>query len=269
MLQQTWSAGVAISGGVGRFVSWDGGCLFIGEKVGLVPPHAHYAIQIVFGSDPGVRLRPDNASPWQVYDGAIIASRQPHTMDAAGLPGNAVLFVEPETREGRALVEHHLDQGITPMPAVAYAARGPVFDAYHDGSEEELVRAARQFVSILTDGVEPQKVTDERILRAMRYINLNLTRPLTLEEVAREACLSPSRCRHLMVEQLGMGLRQYILWRRFLRVWKLLSDGATLSEAAHAAGFADAPHLARTSRRNFGFPPSMMLVGPKRREDES
>jgi AraC-like DNA-binding protein len=253
-----------VHGGVGRFVSWDGGCLFIGEKVGLVPPHSHYAIQVVFGSEPGVKLSPDAESPWRAYDGAIIASRQPHTMDAHGLPVNAVLFVEPETREGRAIVERHLEQGITPMSETAYAARGPVFAAYRDGNNEALVAAARQFLSVLTDGVQPTMVTDERIIRAVRYINLHLTRPLTLEEVAREACLSPSRCRHLLVEQLGMGLRHYILWRRFLRVWQLLSEGASLSEAAHAAGFADAPHLARTSRRNFGFPPSMMIVGPRK-----
>lgn len=253
-----------VHGGVGRFVSWDGGCLFIGEKVGLVPPHSHYAIQVVFGSEPGVKLSPDAESPWQAYGGAIIASRQPHTMDGYGLPVNAVMFVEPETREGRALVEQHLTHGIVSMPAAVYAERVPVFTAYAGGSNEELVVAARQFLSVLTDGVQPQMVTDERILRAVRYINLHLTRPLTLEEVAREACLSPSRCRHLLVEQLGMGLRHYVLWRRFLRVWQLLSEGASLSEAAHAAGFADAPHLARTSRRNFGFPPSMMIVGPKR-----
>ena len=253
-----------VHGGVGRFVSWDGGCLFIGEKVGLVPPHSHYAIQVVFGSEPGVKLRPDTESPWQAYSGAIIASRQPHTMDASGLPVNAVMFVEPETREGRALIEHHLDLGITPMPEAFYAQRGEVFEQYWKGDDDALVAAIRRFLSVLTDGVQPTMVTDERILRATRYINLHLTRPLTLEEVAREACLSPSRCRHLLVEQLGMGLRHYILWRRFLRVWKLLAEGATLSEAAHAAGFADAPHLARTSRRNFGFPPSLMIVGPRK-----
>jgi len=36
--------------------------------------------------------------------------------------------------------------------------------------------------------------------------------------------------------------------------------GASLSEAAHAAGFADAAHLARTSRRMFGIPPSSMDI---------
>jgi AraC family transcriptional regulator len=37
-------------------------------------------------------------------------------------------------------------------------------------------------------------------------------------------------------------------------------QGASLAEAAHASGFADSAHLARTSRRMFGIPPSLMDV---------
>ena len=65
-----------------------------------------------------------------------------------------------------------------------------------------------------------------------------------------------------------MALRPYVLWRRFLRVWELLMEGESLSTAAHSAGFADAAHLTRTSRRMFGFPPSaLQIAGPLRRDD--
>ncbi len=251
---------MTVSGGVGQFVSWEGGCLLIGEKVGLVPPHSHYAIQVVCGSEFGVRLRPAETEPWIPYRGAIIASRQPHSMDASGMPVNAVNFVEPETREGRALTERQGDQGIVPFPDDAHAAIPALMAAWGRRNTDALVAAARGVVASLTDGVQPTLLTDERLLRATRYIERHLTRSLTLEEVAGEACLSPSRFRHLFVEQTGVGLRPYILWRRFLRVWQLLNDGASLSAAAHGAGFADAPHLTRTSRRMFGFPPSMMAV---------
>jgi AraC-like DNA-binding protein len=64
-----------------------------------------------------------------------------------------------------------------------------------------------------------------------------------------------------------MALRPYILWRRFLRVWELLMAGESLSTAAHRAGFADAAHLTRTSRRTFGFPPSaLQMAAPLRLE---
>ena len=64
-----------------------------------------------------------------------------------------------------------------------------------------------------------------------------------------------------------MALRPYILWRRFLRVWELMTARESLSAAAHAAGFADAAHLTRTCRRMFGFPPSALQLATPLRAD--
>jgi len=256
---------MASVGGSGDFIPWDGGCLFIGRDVGVVPVHAHYAIQIVFGDERGVRLRTSERGEWTEYTGAIVPSRQPHSMDATRVRSNAVLFVEPETREGRALTERYLRDGIAALPDVALADVSAVlFSTWLTHRRGPAVtEAARRVVQALTGGVEPSVVSDERILRAVGYINRHLDAPLTLEEVAAEAYLSPSRFRHLFVEQTGMGLRPYILWRRFLRAWELVTAGESLSTAAHGAGFADAAHLTRTSRRMFGFPPSAMQVaGP-------
>ena len=255
----------------GHFVPWDGGCLLIGRGGSVVPVHAHYAIQIAFGSTPGIRFRTGEGEPWAEYGGAIIASRQPHSMDATHVSPNAVLFVEPETREGRTLAERYLGGGIAHVPNNVLDLVPPLFAVWEDAwqgrqTERDVADAARRIVQALTGGV-PSVMSDERILRAIAYIRANLDRPLTLDEVAAEACLSPGRFRHLFVEQTGMGLRPYLLWRRFLRVWELLMAGETLSSAAHEAGFADAAHLSRTSRSTFGFPPSaMQMAGPLPRE---
>ena len=37
--------------------------------------------------------------------------------------------------------------------------------------------------------------------------------------------------------------------------------GESFSRAAHLAGFADAAHLSRTSKRMFGFAPTFMRIG--------
>ena len=233
----------------------------------MVPIHAHYAIQIAFGSEPGVRFRTDDRDEWTEYGGAMIPSRQPHSMDASHLSYNAVVFVEPETREGRAITELYLEDGIASIPdSVLDVVREPLFSAWRDRRDRSAMIAASQAViRAITGGVEPMMVVDERIVRAIAYINDHLGAPLTLEEVAAEACLSPGRFRHLFVEQTGMALRPYILWRRFLRVWELATTGSSLSAAAHSAGFADAAHLSRTSRRMFGIPPSVLhFDGPLR-----
>ena len=251
-------------GRASHFVSWDGGCLFLTRGAGIAPPHAHYAIQIAFGDEPGIRFRASDREPWTSYDGVVIASRQPHTMDATRAPHNAVLFVEPETREGRALSERFGQVGIAPLPeGVLAPLRARLFAAWQEEANvSSIVSAAQDVVRALTGGIESLVVSDERILRATAYIRSHLDSELTLEQVADVACLSPSRFRHLFVEQTGMALRPYILWRRFLHVWELLSQGMSVSAAAHEAGFADAAHLSRTSRRAFGFPPSAMPMGP-------
>jgi AraC-like DNA-binding protein len=243
---------------VGHFVPWNGGCLLIGRAGGVIPVHAHYAIQIAFGAAPGIRFRTGEHEAWTEYGGAIIPSRQPHAMDATQVHPNAVLLIEPETREGRALTERFLRGGIAPIPDAALAEVGPaLFSAWGEQrSASDVADAARRVVRALAGGVAPSVLSDERILRAVKYIHTHLDVPLTLSAVASEACLSPSRFRHLFVEQTGMALRPYILWRRMLRVWELLTAGGSPSAAAYEAGFADAAHLSRTSRSMFGFPPS-------------
>jgi AraC family transcriptional regulator len=258
-MQQSKPASV---GGVGRFVSWNGGCLLIGRSAGMIPTHAHYAIQIAFGSVEGVRFRASERDEWQAYRGAMIPSRQPHSMDATAMPLNAVMFVEPETSEGRALDERYLSEGIAEMPASALPATRAVFAAFEAGDEAALKDACVGVIRALTGDVAPRVESDERILRAIAYINANLSGKLTLNEVAAQAFLSPSRFRHLFVEQTGLQLRPYILWRRFLKVWELGMTGASMSEAAHAAGFADAAHLTRTCKKMFGFPPSQIRFDP-------
>ena len=178
-------------------------------------------------------------------------------------PYGAVIFVEPETREGRAIAERYLSGGITEVgtPELRQITRA-IFDESLAGRRDESIRMLRLVVSTLAAGIEPAVVTDPRILSAIAYINAHIAQPITLDAVASHACLSPSRFRHVFSEETGMGLRPFILWRRFLLTWDLLMKGATLSAAAHAAGFADAAHLSRTSVRNFGFAPSAMRITP-------
>jgi AraC family transcriptional regulator len=250
--------------GKGDFIPWDGACLLIGRADEVTPMHAHYAIQIAFGSESGIRFRPSEHVEWTDYDIAIIPSRQPHMMDATGVTYDAVLFVEPETREGRALSERYLRGGIAALSA---GAVGPVASALFStwqgrGGRTEIARAAQDVVHALAGGARGTVVSDERILRAITYIKSHLAGSVMLEEVAEEACLSASRFRHLFVEQTGTALRPYVLWRRFLRAWEVVMHGESLSTAAHEAGFADAAHLTRTSHRMFGFPPSALQVSP-------
>jgi AraC-like DNA-binding protein len=212
--------------------------------------------------DGRIRLRTSDEAPWADFDVAIVPSQHSHAMDGARTQYGATLFVEPETHEGRVLTERYLGNGIANLERGAHAA---AVHALHAAALEQrgsaaIVAAARGLVQSLTQYAEPAVTSDERIVRALKYVNERLADPITLEQVASVAFLSPSRFRHLFVEQTGMGLREYVLWRRFVKVWELRMQGVSLSAAAHAAGFADSAHLSRTSRAMFGIPPSLMEV---------
>jgi AraC-like DNA-binding protein len=254
---------------IARYFPWDGGAIFLGTA-GIIPAHAHQAIQICFLFEGRIRLRRNNEEAWVGYDLAIVPSRQRHAMDGSENRYGATIFVEPETREGRVLAERYLQDGIADVarPVVASVVPGLRAAArLQQGSAgAAIVEQARRLVQALTGHEEPAVRSDERILRAIRYVNEHLAAPLTLKQVAGAVYLSPSRFRHLFAEQTGMGLRQYILWRRFAGVWELRMQGVSLSTAAHAAGFADSAHLTRTSRRMFGFPPSSMDMSPAPRD---
>lgn len=245
--------------GTARYFPWDGGAVFVGTA-GVLPSHSHQAIQICFLFDGRIRLRAADDGPWADYDVAIVPSRHPHAMDGGRIHLGATLFVEPETRDGRILTERYLQDGLAALErsavdAVTTALRAAVIEGR---GARTIVERARAVVRALTEHTEPTVTSDERILRAVKYINEHLSAPITLPQVAQVAFLSPSRFRHLFAEQTGMRLREYVLWRRFVSVWEHRMKGATLSEAAHAAGFADSAHLARTSRRMFGIPPSSL-----------
>ncbi len=250
-----------------QYFPWDGGAIFVG-KAGAFPAHAHQAIQICFLFEGRIRLRTTDDDPWSGYDLAIVPSQHSHGMDGSRVHYGATLFVEPETREGRALTERYLSgDGIA---NVDRASADTILFELRAGFLKQrggpaIVELARRLVRSLTQHSEPSVKSDERILRAVRYVNDHLSSSITLKDVAGVACLSPSRFRHLFAEQTGMGLRQYVLWRRFVSVWERRMNGESLSTAAHAAGFADSAHLARTSRRMIGIPPSLLDISEEPR----
>jgi AraC family transcriptional regulator len=237
--------------------------MFIGSGGGTVHPHAHYAIQIVLGAPTGLLVQDGRRGEWTPCAGAIVPSRTVHSINVSECDWSTVIFVEPETAAGRALANRterrvqflSPEELSTSVPSLERAWRA-------DKSAASVQDAARNLILGLS-GIAPYSPSDERVLKAIEYMRSRPDETLTLEEVAQAVHLSPSRFRHLFVQETGMPLRTYQLWRRFLRVWEFLMQGETLARAAHAAGFSDSAHLSRTCKTMFGLTPSaMQMSGP-------
>ena len=195
--------------------------------------------------------------PWDEYRAAFVPSGAPHAFSTfRGVGAWAVVFVGPETRAGRALAARFEASELVRLSGSFSGADERLFQAWRDGDLEAAVAAGKSLVSELVGEAPPVARPDGRVVRALEAIEESVGRSPTLARVAQEVHLSPSRLRHLLVEQTGAGFRAHVRWRRLLYVWTLVRAGASLTEAAHAAGFSDSAHLLRSVRRTFGLTPS-------------
>jgi AraC family transcriptional regulator len=246
--------------GIGRVLLWSGGSLWIGRSAGRVLAHAHHAIQISLALTGRLRLRSADDGEWSSYAGAIVLPHQRHQFDGAG-QSIAQIFVEPETPQGRALLRRYTAAPINGLPGETIEALvAPLRDAFAVGAGNEVLIAASQHLVALLCASEPAALSiDPRISRAIGYLRSRLGDRITLEDAAGVAHLSPSRFRHLFVEQTGMSLRTYLLWARVEAAVGAAMGGLSWTDAAHHCGFTDSAHLSRTCRRMFGLAPSMLV----------
>jgi AraC-like DNA-binding protein len=71
--------------------------------------------------------------------------------------------------------------------------------------------------------------------------------------------LSYYRTSHFFTHAVGISLRSYQLWQKLYKSGPPLLEGASLTEAAHAAGFVDSAHYARAFQKAYGRAPSRMF----------
>ena len=226
--------------------------LDVADGFGDAGLHSHHAIQITFCLQGTLKL----ANARERVSGPIIAvaADAVHRIEAEGLL--AFVFVEPESRLGRDLTERFFRDGELvavdepDLNSLVEPLRS-TFDAARDVST--LLDVGRAVAGRLAPGTAAT-MPDPRVQRIMDYAAAHLDEPLSLTGAAHGVYLSPSRLRHLFVEQTGLAFRTYLLWLRLVRAVQLYSEGRSLTEAAHGAGFSDSAHFSRVFRRTFGLP---------------
>ncbi|MBM3818039.1 MAG: helix-turn-helix transcriptional regulator [Acidimicrobiia bacterium] len=240
--------------GSGQVCVWPGGTLWIGEATGATDLHAHHAVQISFGWSGDLQFR--TSRTWTRFRACLIPNDVSHAFLGDNITA-AHVFIEPESTIGKALLERFGHRSIRSLPPDRFEPAATVlFDAWKGARHPaRLVPAAQQALALLAGGVAPVATTDPRVLGAIEIIKSRLDGPVTLADVAREVHISPSRLRHLFAEETGLPFRRYVLWQRLQQVFGMMTT-ATLTDAAHAAGFADAAHMTRTFRRMLGIAPT-------------
>jgi len=86
--------------------------------------------------------------------------------------------------------------------------------------------------------------------RVLDYVEANFGQPITIEDVAREAGMSPAHFSRLFKEVLGDSPYQFVMDYRIEQAKRMLADRERpLIDVALACGFSDQPHFNRVFKK--------------------
>ncbi|MEZ8140927.1 AraC family transcriptional regulator [Enterovibrio norvegicus FF-33] len=128
--------------------------------------------------------------------------------------------------------------------------------------ESALFQLSHAMVSCagLLDELGPSRRQDTLLLRAKEFIQCNLDKDMSIDDIANAASLSKFHFIRLFRAQFGITPHQYVLNCRINGARKALGSGMLSSDVAQAFGFADSSHLNRRFKRVYGMTPKQYQI---------
>ncbi|MGP4104972.1 AraC family transcriptional regulator [Nonomuraea sp. KM90] len=237
------------------------GLLAFTGAIGSAEPHAHAAVQVLLVLDGAVVLS-DRRGHQRRAQAAIIPAGIRHELRAAPGAHGLLAYLDPYSPAGRAATARVAASGDPDDVSTWRAAARPPASA----AEPTALPQAAHLSAVLCSprpSAGPsagQGGFPAALSHALEAIPQLIDGPLLLGELATRVGVSASRLGHLFAEHLHLPYPAWRRWARLLHAIEAVRGGATLTEAAHAAGFADSAHLTRTCRAMFGITPSQALV---------
>ncbi|MBU9764717.1 helix-turn-helix transcriptional regulator [Mycobacterium sp. TNTM28] len=208
--------------------------------------HHHVATQVVRSWADPFELT-DAHGRAAVTSAAVIPSGREHSIRILSPASGVIIFLDPS----------------------AFSRTGP------DGDDVAQWVAAGDELPCWTTPLPPEQLLDELIgtppsgytrptpdiwhpslLAAVELVPRLLPEAVRLTDVAKQVGLSPGRLGRLFKLQLGQSFPTYVRWARLRCAVEAVRDGASLTDAAHAAGFTDSAHANRVCHEMFGLSPS-------------
>jgi AraC-like DNA-binding protein len=234
---------------------WGARAIYIGHAFGL-SAHRNAVGVLVIGLHEAFGVADDPLDPASKYCACRTAVIMPNTLHHLRTSKTPMAFV-------------YLDASSTDLQNLLAACRGQESRFGYDlanadriiellrtvAAERSTWRDVREPLGRLLD-FRPIESVDPRIAMALTRLNDDPSAPVGLAELANDACLSPSRFQHLFKDATGVPLRRYRTWCRMGAALRHASEGASLTEAAHSAGFASSAHFSAAFRDMFGLAPS-------------
>lgn len=216
--------------------------------------HAHQALQITIGLEEDFDLElEDNGTRFiQRVGFACIAPQQKHRIATKNSP-LAYLFVDTSPV---AFSTWKKNGGIATRPDAGILDDLRRLIALPEQPPQQAHALAQRWYGHTLPGLIEVRPSDPRIARALDFIDADPQKNLNYSDLAALVHLSASRFASLFREQIGLPVRNYVLWRRLVYVFECLEHGDSITAAAHNAGFSDCAHLSRSFHQIYGSRPS-------------
>lgn len=204
--------------------------------------HAHHAVQILSSSAPATVL--DHRGRPTSDHTLVIPSDIDHQIDSNGRA--LIVFVDADSSVGRRLTR---------------SCEGQVaaFDRFVAVDTSDASAVVNRLLGLVDPAVGESRPVSPEIAAVLGELADDPDTG-TAPGLADRVGLSPSRFSERFTREVGIPLRSYRRWVRMLHAVDALGAGASLTEAAHRAGFTDSAHLTHTFRANFGLAPSDLLA---------
>ena len=121
-----------------------------------------------------------------------------------------------------------------------------------------LVLINRIYASGSTAPDRAEATRDPKIAAVLSYINENLGRELSVDELAEQAYLSRYHFMRLFKAQTGSTVHAYVRQKRLLYAARLIREGESAARAAAESGFSDYSAFHRAFRECFGISPGQL-----------
>lgn len=258
----------SVSGGVGTGANgarssrsgalWhvdDGWAMFAGP-LHRNAPHAHSTAVYLAGLYGTFRLRVGGGE-WFSCRSAVIRPGTVYEFDIGGDP-LGVMYVEPNLAGPDALAAfsktgHEIGGAL--IGRIDHSMIRPCFEERRSTPD-----AASGVVDLVRHAEgRAYRQMDGRIARAVGSLQESLNAESSVAIAAAAAGISPTRFQHLFSREVGVPFRRYRQWQRLRMSIRYAAAGASLTDAAYAAGFADQAHFSRVFKATFGAPPSRGL----------
>ena len=126
---------------------------------------------------------------------------------------------------------------------------------YYTDGDEQLLRILQCLLLNVCSNLENTK-EHSLITKIKRYVNEQLAKKITLQQIGAETYFSPLYCEAIFKQKTGISIIRYVIQRRVEEAQKLLLEGSlSLKKIAESVGFEDSNYFARTFKKVTGRTP--------------